>query len=87
MFFTIIINITIVIIISIQHDLHQQPRCDKKTIATMASDLMFGGGNRADLELIFAIKIYSNPQALSHHGLRPHVWRWEIGQILNLYLL
>ena len=44
MFFTIIINITIVIIISIQHDLHQQPRCDKKTIATMASDLMFGGG-------------------------------------------
>ena len=67
-----------------QHDLHQQPRCDKKTIATMASDLMFGGGNRADLELIFAIKIYSNPQALSHHGLRPHVWRWEWGRALGL---
>ena len=32
-----------------QHDLHQQPRCDKKTIATMASDLMFGGGNRGQI--------------------------------------
>ena len=41
-----------------QHDLHQQPRCDKKTIATMASDLMFGGGDRA--EFFTPAKIGSN---------------------------